>query len=63
MPHLYEIKNEILRGYPSLPFEATLCNHRQYLSYSKPEWKGVISLLKEYESDFHDKTTEIRIRR
>lgn len=51
---LYEIKNEVLRLYPSVSFERILRRHRENLRFFKPKLKGVIQLLKDYEGDLYD---------
>jgi len=48
---LLEIKNEVLRNYPAIPFEKILKRHRTYLSLAKPELKGIIQILKDFEGD------------
>jgi predicted transcriptional regulator len=51
---LIEIKNEVLRNYPAIPFENILKRHRAYLSLSKPELKGIIKILKDFEGDTYE---------
>jgi len=51
---LIEIKNEVLRNYPAIPFENILKRHRAYLSLSKPELKGMIKILKDFEGDTYE---------
>jgi len=51
---LLDIKNEVLRNYPAIPFENILKRHRAYLSLSKPELKGIIKILKDFEGDTYE---------
>ena len=51
---LLEIKNEILRLYPGRSFEKILKRHRDYLKLTKPELKGIIQILKDFEGDSYE---------
>lgn len=51
---LLEIKDEVLRNYPAIPFEKILKRHREYISFAKPKLKGIIQILKEHEGNMHE---------
>ncbi len=48
---LVEVKGDILRYYPGVPFKEILKRQRAYLELTRPKLKGIIKTLKDYEGD------------
>lgn len=51
---LRDIKNEMLRKYPGIPFEKILKRNRTYLELTRPQLKGIIKILKDFEGDCYE---------
>ena len=51
---LLRVKNDVLRFYPNKPFEKILRRYRDYLKSAKPDLKGIIQILKEYEGKMYN---------
>lgn len=53
-PQLYEVKETVLKQYPNSSFESIVKKQRTFLELTRPELKGIIKLLRDFEGKMYD---------